>query len=567
MSGYTWIVSAGGTITTGAGTNAITVTWNTAGAKTVSVNYTNAFSCPALAPTVFNVMINALPVPTITGPTPICMGSAGNVYTTQEGMSGYTWTVSAGGTITTGAGTYAITVTWNTAGAKTVSVSYTNANGCTAADPTVFNVTVNVLPVPTITGQSSMCINSGYYNYTTESGMTNYVWSVSAGGVINYGSGTNQIQVSWIIAGPQTVSVNYSNGFGCNAATPTVFNVTVNPLPNQAGTITGTANVCAGANGVAYYVAPIPNAVSYVWTLPPNATIASGMGTNSITVNYGTYALSGNIFVYGNNLCGNGAASPPFAVTVNPLPAPAGNITGPASICQGATDVVYTVPAIADASSYTWTVPTGATIMSGGNTNSITVDFSPAVVSGIITVAGTNSCGTGPVSPDFDLTVNATPATPLISAQGDTLSSDAPTGNQWYFNGTAITGATGQTWVAEYSGWYWDVVTLNGCISEVSNHIYILKVGIEQQSAALNVVLYPNPNEGAFTLMFNSAKQENYEIRVFNYLGMLIFETKNLDVVGTTRQTIDLRPAPNGVYMVIITNDLRSVVRRIVINK
>jgi hypothetical protein len=291
------------------------------------------------------------------------------------------------------------------------------------------------------------------------------------------------------------------------------------------------------------------------------------MGTNSITVNYGTNALSGNIFVYGNNLCGNGAASPPFAVTVNPLPAAAGNITGPASVCQGATDVVYTVPAIADASSYTWTVPTGATIMSGGNTNSITVDFSPAAVSGNITVFGTNSCGNGMVSPDFPVTVNATPATPLISAQGDTLSSDAPTGNQWYFNGTAITGATGQTWVAEYSGSYWDVVTLNGCSSDPSNHIYIVKVGIEPPPAVTNIVLYPNPNEGVFTLMFNSAKQETYEIRIFNYLGVLIFETKNLDVVGTTRQTIDLRPALNGVYMVIITNNLKSVVRRIVINK
>ena len=302
MSSYTWSVSAGGNITAGGtGSSSVTVTWNTAGAQTVSVNYTNAFGCPALAPMVFNVTVNTLPVPTITGPTPICMGSTGNVYTTQAGMTGYTWTVSAGGTFTGGAGTNAITVTWNTAGAQTVSVSYTNANGCTAAAPTVFNVTVNVLPVPTISGQSSMCINSGYYNYTTEPGMTNYAWSVSAGGVINYGSGTNQIQVSWIAAGAQTVSVTYSNGIGCNAATPTVFNVTVNPLPNQAGTITGTATLCGGTNGVAYSVAAVTGASSYVWTLPAGATIASGMGTNSITVNFAGNASSGNITVYANN--------------------------------------------------------------------------------------------------------------------------------------------------------------------------------------------------------------------------------------------------------------------------
>jgi hypothetical protein len=572
MSGYTWTVSVGGTLSGGGGTNAITVTWNTAGAQTVSVNYTNAYSCPALAPTVFNVTVNALPVPTITGPTSICMGSTGNVYTTQAGMTGYNWAVSAGGTITTGGGTYAITVTWNTAGAKTVSVSYTNANGCTAAAPTVFNVTVNVLPVPTITGQSSMCVNSGYYNYTTETGMTNYVWSVSAGGVINYGSGTNLIQVSWIIAGPQTVSVNYSNGFSCSAATPTVLNVTVNPLPNQAGTITGTANVCAGTNGVAYTVAPIPNANTYVWTLPPYATIASGMGTNSITVNYGTNALSGNIFVYGNNLCGNGAASPPFAVTVNALPATAGIITGPASVCQGATGVVYTVPAIAGASSYTWTVPAGATIVSGANTNSITVDFSPAAVSGNITVFGTNSCGNGTVSPNFAVTVNPIPPAPVVTNIGTTLYSSAPTGNQWYYSATSsgtgapISGATGQTYVATQDGYYWSVVTINGCSSDSSNHKLVITTGIDSHSSS-GINVYPNPNEGVFTLMITSPKEEKYNLRVFNNLGVQIFEMKNLDVVGTTRQTIDLSSATSGIYTIVIWNSNYSSVKKVVVSK
>jgi len=83
----------------------------------------------------------------------------------------------------------------------------------------------------------------------------------------------------------------------------------------------------------------------------------------------------------------------------------------------------------------------------------------------------------------------------------------------------------------------------------------------------LSMIVYPNPNEGVFTLMFTSTKQENYDIRVYNNLGVQIFEMRNMYVMGTTRQNIDLRPAPNGVYSVVITNDLRSVVKKIVINK
>jgi hypothetical protein len=123
----------------------VTITWNTATAQTVSVNYTNSNGCIAAAPTVYNVTVNALPVPVISGPATACVNSTGNVYSTTAGMTNYTWVVSAGGTITSGGGTgnNTVTVTWNSATAQTVSVNYTNSNGCTASAPTVYNVTVN----------------------------------------------------------------------------------------------------------------------------------------------------------------------------------------------------------------------------------------------------------------------------------------------------------------------------------------------------------------------------------------------------------------------------------------
>ena len=60
-------------------------------------------------------------------------------------MTNYIWNVSSGGTVTGGgnATSDSVQVTWNTLGAQTVSVRYTNANGCTAPAPTVYNVTVN----------------------------------------------------------------------------------------------------------------------------------------------------------------------------------------------------------------------------------------------------------------------------------------------------------------------------------------------------------------------------------------------------------------------------------------
>jgi len=237
MTGYSWTVSTGGTITAGgtATDNTATVKWNTVGAQTISVNYSNASSCTAVIPTVYAVTVYDLPVPTITGPTPVCVNTTGNVYVTETGMTAYTWTVSAGGTITAGGGTSnsSVTVTWNTAGPQTVTVNYTNGAGYTAATPTSKVITVNSLPVPTIAGSSLVCIGTAGSVYSTETGMTAYSWAVSSGGTITSGgtASDNTVTITWNTAGPQTVSVNYSNATGCTATSQTVKAVTVNPIP------------------------------------------------------------------------------------------------------------------------------------------------------------------------------------------------------------------------------------------------------------------------------------------------------------------------------------------------
>lgn len=105
-------------------------------------------NCESLTRTPIVLTILPAPIPTISGPDALCALEEGNVYTTEAGMTNYTWIVSAGGTITAGGtpGDNSVTVTWNTEGPQTVSVNYENAEGCSAATPTVRNVTVNPIP-------------------------------------------------------------------------------------------------------------------------------------------------------------------------------------------------------------------------------------------------------------------------------------------------------------------------------------------------------------------------------------------------------------------------------------
>ena len=85
-----WYNNAGGTATD----NTVTVTWNGVGPYSVSVNYNNLNGCTATNPTILPVTVNPLPVVALTGPSPVCLNSVGNVYTTDAGMTNYAWTVS-----------------------------------------------------------------------------------------------------------------------------------------------------------------------------------------------------------------------------------------------------------------------------------------------------------------------------------------------------------------------------------------------------------------------------------------------------------------------------------------
>ncbi|MCC6768338.1 MAG: beta-glycosidase, partial [Bacteroidia bacterium] len=163
--------------------------------------------------------------------------------------------------------------------------------------------------------------------------------------------------------------------------------VQVNSLPDTASAISGNNVVCQGNSSVVYTINPIQNATSYLWELTQGATGSST--TNSISVSFGTEAVSGEISVKGINSCGEGAGST-LPITVNPIPMAAGVISGSSIVCQGQNAVAYTVPAISNATSYVWTLPNGANGTS--TTNSISVDYSSSATSGNITVKGINSC-------------------------------------------------------------------------------------------------------------------------------------------------------------------------------
>jgi hypothetical protein len=435
-TGYTWSVPSGSVITAGQNTTSITVTFgSTAGNVSVTANNT----CGSSTSTSKAIVLNETPAKpgAVSGPTTVCPNSTGKTYSIAavSGAVSYNWTVPAGASIVTGQGSNGITVDFGTTSGD-VSVSATNSCGTSALSSTNVTVSSTIAAPGSISGSATACTSStnNTYSVGAVSGTTTYTWTVPAGSTVSSGQGTASVVVTF---GSTSGNITVTASNSCGTSTPSTKTITLSSVPAAPTTITGSASECAGVTGKTYSISAVSGATLYTWGVPAGSSITAGQGTLSITVTFGSN--SGNISVTADNTCGSSAVSTK-AVTITDVPATPGSITGPASVCPNTTGHTFSITAVSGAASYSWTVPTGASITSGGTTNSIVVSF--GTNSGDVSVTATNSCGTSTASIK-NITVSSTPTPPGTISGPATVCNNA-TGIT--YSVTAVGGATGYNW-------------------------------------------------------------------------------------------------------------------------
>ncbi|MEO6406661.1 MAG: hypothetical protein ABIY51_03840, partial [Ferruginibacter sp.] len=441
---YSWTVT-GGTITAGQGTNQITVTAGASGNITVTANVSNPLgssgSCTKITP------ISALPICTITGPSTACQGTTGLVFTSAAGNATYVWSAT-GGTITAGAGTNQVTVTAGLGANLVLTLTTTNAAGCTST--CTYNVTLYANPVCAIAGPTSVCAGATGLVYQALPGWSSYVWTIT-GGTITSGQGTYLITVTAGSGPTMTLTVVITNANGCT--TTLTYLVTIN-----AGTvcnITGNQTICFGQSSS--FTAT--GGTNYSWTGPGGFTATTATISN-LTV-AGTYTVT-------VSNAGGCTSSCNRTLTVNALPVC--DIIGNQSICVGqSTGFTAT-----GGTSYTWTGPGGFT--------AATATISNLTVAGTYTVTVTNANGCTS-SCSRTLTVNALPICNItgnnIISAGQTATFTATGGASYTWTGpggyTANTAVISNLTVA---GTYTVTVTnASGCTSTCTRLLIVEQGG------------------------------------------------------------------------------------------
>jgi hypothetical protein len=341
-------------------------------------------------------------ISSISGPTNLASTVTTATYsvTAVSGASSYVWNLPSGLTLTSQTGRSVTVAVSSSFVSGLLTVKAVNDCGETLVrSTTVRKAAVLVGGVAfNVTGNSIICTNATQtYTATTVAGGV-YSWTVPTGVTILSGQGTNAITVS--------TDVDFTSGrinTICNTSGLTLKATIFVAGIAKPSSITGITNLC-GITSATYSVVDGAG-FTYTWSVPSGMVITSGEGSSSIIVSVAE-GTSGIIRVRAQSVCGFSSAR---MLTVSAFPI-LGRISGITRVC-GAVEATfdtsgnpisnnplstytYSVAAVSGVTSYNWTVPSGATILTGQGANSITVSYNLTTFeSGLISVEGVNSCG------------------------------------------------------------------------------------------------------------------------------------------------------------------------------
>ena len=266
------------------------------------------------------------------------------------------------------------------------------------------------------------------------------------------------------------------------------------------------------------------------------ASLGGSAGTNSISGSNSTGSSLGYFVMGATNSC------------ITPT---AFSVTGGGSYCSGGTGVNIGLSGSQAGVSYQLYNGTNAVGNAVAGTGSA-ISFNTQTAAGTYNVQTTTAGGycAATMTGNATITVNTTPATPVITQNGNVLHSNSTSGNQWYDQNGIISGATGQNYTPVANGTYYVIVTTSGCSSSASNSIIITSVGIEEAENYQAINIFPNPASDRLFVNFNQIKDVPKTIKIYNVFGQLCIESS--DAGHANNAGINISQLSAGTYTVQI---------------
>jgi hypothetical protein len=451
----------------------------------------------------------------------------------------------------------------------------TNAAGCDSTATLTLTINTPSTAATSINASSTSIITGASVVLTVNGGSlgTGAVWKWyrgSCGGTF-VGTG-NSITVS-----PNTTTTYFVRAEGtCNTTTCVSRTITVTQQCGPLSLVSNAPNntTCYG-NAVTLTVGGnLSSGASWKWYKNSCGGICVGTGTNLAVMPTATttYYVRSEGGACGITSCMS------ITIVVNSQPSRPAYITGLTSGLCNRTGVTYCTAPVTGATSYQWTVPSGATIVSGQGTTCITVNFSGALGSNntcgysAICVRAANSCG---LSQSRCVNLSTAPSG-FATLNGLSYVSQGITTT---YSIGSISGATTYNWVVP-AGWtilsgqgtnsisvltggnsgYVRVTPSNACASGSTRMKYVIVTHAGFRDAEVSAteipdaILYPNPANESFTIESGDALPSFIE--VMDISGKVVYQASGVRQVNTDQWS-------TGLYLVRIYFEDQIQVKRL----
>ena len=263
----------------------------------------------------------------------------------------------------------------------------------------------------------------------------------------------------------------------------------------------------------------VPTAWS--WTLTGSSSPLSSVKNPTVS-----YSSAGVYTVSLTSSNANGSSSV-YTNTINVTNPPVVSVTS-FTVCQ----VQSKALTASGASTYSW---------STGSTNTVVI-VSPTVTTVYTVTGNTGACsavGTGTIS------VGSYPPTPTISQAGNILMSSSASNNQWYLNGTLISGASAQSYAVIQDGNYSVVVTgAYGC-SASSSSVSVILTSVADATYINTIQLSPNPVKDVIFINSLLKEPKSVSYLIYSMTGQVV---KNGTVTLNNKESISISDMAAGVY-------------------
>ncbi len=596
FSTYTLQYGNGSMTTTipSSGFSSITTQYTANGSYIATLTVGQAANCKKTS-TLAVTVSNYTPTPCTISPSFTYTQGAGgyvNFINTSTGtVSGttYTWNFGNGYTFPATSVAYNYTTNGNYVVTLNANNNFTNSS---CASSSTLNVNINNGAPCGLLASFTYTQNNGVVTFSnTSTGTltgTSYYWQF-AGSTAT--STLNSPTHTFAANGIYTVSINADNSINCGSWI--VQTVTVNSICNINAHFTYTL----GSNGLVNFndlSTGTSSTTTYNWMFGNGATSNVRSPSHTYTSN-GTYSVY--LFV-NNNSTGYCVDSLNLPITISNIASSPCFITSAFTHTLATNGQVHFTNLSTGTSSittYLWNFGNGFTSTNqspshtynnGGthyvsliayNGNCIDTSIQAINITGINCVANSNFTLVPTNTPKF---WNAIPSYPwnITSAQwswGDgSTSSTLYTSHQYSVS-------------ANYSICLTVTVSCGATSSACANYfVYksseaqsdIIAVNVMQPDAVLaaisnntidntEVMIFPNPSNGAFAIYLNELSENSATLSVYNLVGELIYQDKKDIVNGELSTEIDLKTSTSGIYFININSGAKTITKKIVVDK